>query len=142
MPGYHVTCRGAMRRRGNGDHVAQVRLVFREPQQFDTATVTELTVEADRLVLAQGGSVVLDVAADSIALIDHGNGGRLERLRAKHPNHGKSWTAMEDAKLRELHGQGVGMADLAHHFGRSRGAVRSALQRLNLIERTANEPRS
>lgn len=141
MPGYHVPCRGAAHD-GNGDHMAQVRLVFNEPQQFDAVTVTELTVEADRLVLAQGGSVVLDVAADSIAMIDHGTGGRLERLRAKHPNHGRPWTAEEDAKLGELHGQGVGTADLVQHFGRSRGAVRSALLRLGLIERAATEQRA
>lgn len=115
--------------------MAQVRLVFSEPQRIDSAMVTELTVEADRLVFAQDGTVVLDVAADTVALVERAGESRLARLRAEHPNHGKPWTVREDDDLRRMFGDGVGTAELARHFGRSRGAVRSALLRLGLVER-------
>ncbi|MFI0349196.1 hypothetical protein [Actinomadura sp. 9N407] len=115
--------------------MAQVRVTFTGPQQFGQVRVTELTVEADRLVLMNGGSAVLDVPAEALASADQGSGGRLDRLRSVHPNHGKAWTEQEDTELRRLFGAGVGTGDLGKHFGRSRGAVRSALLRLGLVER-------
>ncbi|XVQ08475.1 hypothetical protein ACQP1W_38855 [Spirillospora sp. CA-255316] len=115
--------------------MTQVRVTFTEPTRFGQVTVTELTVEADQIVLLSEGRPVLDVPAESLKSADRGERGRVARLRSQHPNHGKAWTAEEDAELRRLFGAGVGTADLVRHFGRSRGAVRSALLRLNLVER-------
>ncbi|MER6814510.1 hypothetical protein ABT299_34990 [Spirillospora sp. NPDC000708] len=122
--------------------MAQMRVVFDGPQRFDSVTVTEMTVEADQIVLLNGGQQVLNVRAESVRTLEgeETGGGRLARLRAKHPNHGKPWSAEEDARLRELHARGVPTADLVRHFGRSRGAVRSALLRLGLVERAASAP--
>lgn len=89
--------------------MAQMRVVFGGPQRFASVTVSEMTVEADQIVLLNGGQQVLNVRAESVRTLEgeETGGGRLARLRAKHPTHGKPWSAEEDARLRELHGQGV-----------------------------------
>ncbi|TDD26102.1 hypothetical protein E1287_36685 [Actinomadura sp. KC06] len=115
--------------------MARIRVIFDSPQTFDAITVTEMTVEADQVVLLNGGTPVLNVAADAVRSLEGAGGGRLARLRAKHPNHGKPWTAEEDAELTRRWNEGVSAADLSEHFGRSRGAVRAAALRLRLPER-------
>ncbi|RSN51761.1 hypothetical protein [Actinomadura sp. WAC 06369] len=121
--------------------MGEVRVTFNGPQRFDAVTVTEMTVQADQLVSLHRGQQVLNVTAESVRTLETGDGagGRLERLRAKHPNHGKPWTADEDAQLTARFRAGARPAELAEEFGRSRGAVRSALLRLGLVERAAPE---
>lgn len=120
--------------------MVQIRVSFDSPQRLGAITATDITVEADQLVLLNGGNAVLNVAAGAVRSLERAGGGRLARLRARYPNHGKPWTAEEDAELTRLWGEGASTADLSERFGRSRGAVRSAALRLNLGERVS-EPR-
>lgn len=114
--------------------MGQVRVVFDTPQQFGTVTLTEITVDADRLVLMAGGTVTLDVAAGVVRTLDGGAATRTARLRGRNRNHGRSWQPVEEAELRRLWGA-MSVAELAAHFGRSRGAISSAARRLKLPER-------
>ncbi|MGI5201461.1 hypothetical protein ACQEU6_07760 [Spirillospora sp. CA-108201] len=63
--------------------MAQVRVTFEGPQTFGAITVTDMTVEADQLVLLKGGTAVLNVAADVVRSAEGVNGGRLAQLRAR-----------------------------------------------------------
>jgi hypothetical protein len=42
------------------------------------------------------------------------------------------WTATDDAELKELHGKGCSIEQLAAHFKRGEGAIRSRLYKLGL----------
>ncbi|MGI5208739.1 hypothetical protein ACQEU6_45135 [Spirillospora sp. CA-108201] len=113
----------------------EVRVMFERPQTFGSVTVSEMRVEADRLVLVNAGAVALDVAVTEVRSVDWGTGARAERLRALFPNHGKPWTTEEDAELRRMWEAGTPKSELVKHFGRSPGGVRSALLRLGLVQR-------
>ena|SRR5437588_4383478 len=55
---------------------------------------------------------------------------RIDRLREKYPNAYLPWTAEDDRRLRELHQQAVGIAELARTFGRQPSAIRSRLEKV------------
>lgn len=82
-----------------------------------------------------GREVLLDVATDNVRAMDRGAGARTERLRGSHRNHGRAWSGLEESELRRMWGEGVSLADLVKHFGRSPGGIRSALLRLGLVQR-------
>ncbi|MGH3244470.1 MAG: hypothetical protein ACRDNL_29135 [Spirillospora sp.] len=114
--------------------MGQVRVIFAAPQQFGSAVLDEITVDADRLVLMSGGAVALDVPAAVVRSLDRGAAASTARLRGQNRNHGRSWAAEEEEELRRLW-LTTGMAELETHFGRSRGAISSAARRLKLPER-------
>ena len=59
---------------------------------------------------------------------------RLEKMRQKHPNAYKPWSADDDARLTELFRDDKKVSVLVKEFGRQRGAIESRLVRLGLVE--------
>jgi hypothetical protein len=59
---------------------------------------------------------------------------RLQKMREKHPNAYKPWTAEDDARLTELFRASAAVSTLVKEFGRQRGAINSRLVRLGLVE--------
>ena len=57
----------------------------------------------------------------------------LAALREKYPNMGRPWTKDDDALLAQMFGEKKKNADIARHFGRKPGAIRSRLGHLGLI---------
>ena len=57
-----------------------------------------------------------------------------EKIRNEYPNAYQPWEKTQDFKLRELFEKGLSVAELARVFGRNRGAIRSRLAKLELIE--------
>ncbi|MFD0691139.1 hypothetical protein [Actinomadura fibrosa] len=117
-----------------------VRVVFETPQDFDGVRVPELTVDADRLVLVAGGTVVLDVPADNVREVGPPEEAAqvpaavepLPELRTPYPNAGRIWTAAEEDELRRLWAAGASEAELVERFGRSPEAIDGAVHRLGL----------
>ncbi len=58
----------------------------------------------------------------------------LEKLREAYPNAYAPWRAEEDADLTRRYRAGEKTADIAHAFGRQRGAIRARLKKLGLIQ--------
>ena len=56
-------------------------------------------------------------------------------VRQEHPNAYQRWTADADDELARRFREGMDIADLAHHFHRGEGAIRSRLDRLILVAR-------
>jgi hypothetical protein len=59
--------------------------------------------------------------------------GPYARVREKHPNAGKPWSAADDEELRRLFTAGNSIEDLALLFARTPNGVRVRLERLGLI---------
>ena len=57
-----------------------------------------------------------------------------EKMREKHSNAYLPWDKAQDDKLRELFVQSSPAADLAKTFNRTRGAIKSRLVKLGLLE--------
>ena len=57
-------------------------------------------------------------------------------IRQGHPKAYEKWTSEDDERLKGMHAAGVGVSELAEHFGRMRGAIRSRLRKLGLLEET------
>ncbi len=58
-----------------------------------------------------------------------------DAIRARHPNAYLPWDKTQDERLRELFAQGSSVSSLAHTFNRTRGAIRSRLAKLGLVEK-------
>jgi F-box protein 18 (helicase) len=58
----------------------------------------------------------------------------LDAIREKHKEAYKPWTTALDEELSNMYLEGIHVKDLAKHFGRTRGAINSRLQKLELIE--------
>lgn len=54
-------------------------------------------------------------------------------VREKYPNAHRAWTTANDESLRELFTDGQKNGDIARHFGRKPGAIRSRLLKLGLV---------
>jgi hypothetical protein len=59
-----------------------------------------------------------------------------DNIRARHPNAYFPWDKAMDEQLRELYEKGSPVADLAHTFNRTRGAIRSRLAKLGLADKS------
>jgi hypothetical protein len=57
-----------------------------------------------------------------------------DAIRARHPNAYLPWDTAQDEKLRELFVNGASVAGLAKTFDRTKGAIRSRLAKLGLVE--------
>jgi superfamily I DNA/RNA helicase len=55
-----------------------------------------------------------------------------EKIRKKHKAAYKRWTGELDDELAEMYCDGVNVRDLAKHFGRTKGAIRSRIKKLDL----------
>jgi ATP-dependent exoDNAse (exonuclease V) alpha subunit len=56
-------------------------------------------------------------------------------IRARHPNAYLPWDKTQDEQLRILFAQGPSVASLAHTLNRTRGAIRSRLAKLGLVDK-------
>lgn len=113
--------------------MAKIRITFAQPQQFGVATVTELTVEADRLLALTNGEEVLNVPVEAVARLDQGQPQRGAKSRERHPNHGKPWTDEDKESLAHQWQEGTALDDLSDHFGRSRSGIWAKLTDLGLL---------
>jgi ATP-dependent DNA helicase PIF1 len=59
---------------------------------------------------------------------------RIDKMRQKHPNAYRPWSAEDDARLSELFRASASVSTLVKEFGRQRGAINSRLIRLGLVE--------
>lgn len=62
--------------------------------------------------------------------------GKLELLREKFPNAGRSWSKEDDATLTEMFNAKKSYAEISEHFGRKSSAIEARLGHLGLIEAT------
>lgn len=58
----------------------------------------------------------------------------VDSVRSKYRSAYMPWTEELDKELTVLYCEGVNVKDLAKHFGRTRGAIRSRIQKLELDE--------
>lgn len=61
-------------------------------------------------------------------------GSSYAKIREKHPNAYKSWSAEQDEELKQFFASGVPLEQLAETFGRKEGAVRMRLVKLGMLE--------
>ncbi len=59
----------------------------------------------------------------------------LEEIREKHKDAYKPWTRELDDELENMYCEGVNIRDMAKHFGRTTGAIRSRIEKLELEEK-------
>lgn len=58
----------------------------------------------------------------------------LAATRKDHPNAYAPWSSVDDTILAELHGAGADLHTMMARFGRQRGAIKSRLRKLGLVE--------
>jgi superfamily I DNA/RNA helicase len=58
----------------------------------------------------------------------------LDEVRTRHKDAYKPWTQQLDDELTLMYCEGVNVKDLARHFGRTKGAIRSRIKKLELVE--------
>ncbi|MCY3905466.1 MAG: DNA helicase RecQ [Caldilineaceae bacterium] len=63
----------------------------------------------------------------------------VEEIRRQHPKAYAKWSSEDDERLKEMYAAGTGVAELARHFGRNTGAIRSRLRKLGLDYDVAEE---
>ncbi len=61
-----------------------------------------------------------------------GRGNTYGRAKEEAKDANKSWTNAMDDELTIMYGDGVGLAELAEHFGRTKGAVQMRIRKLGL----------
>ncbi|WP_329519883.1 hypothetical protein [Spirillospora sp. NBC_01491] len=109
-------------------------MIFAEEQNFAGALVTEVTVDAARLVLVGAqGEALLDVPVAGVRNVDRGRQARTERLKAEHVNHGRPWDESERTRLREMCASKTPMREMINQIGRSSGSIRGEMRRLGLV---------
>jgi len=59
---------------------------------------------------------------------------RLQKMRQKHPNAYKAWSADDDTRLTEMFTASAKVSTLVKEFGRQRGAINARLIKLGLID--------
>ena len=57
----------------------------------------------------------------------------VDKIREKHKEAYQPWTEREDKELRKVYNKGVRIPDIAIHFNRTTGAIRSRLKKVGLI---------
>ncbi|MDP2386464.1 MAG: UvrD-helicase domain-containing protein [Bacteroidota bacterium] len=58
----------------------------------------------------------------------------VEEVRTRHQDAYKPWTSELDNELTRMHCEGINTRDMAKHFGRTKGAIRSRVKKLQLEE--------
>jgi len=123
--------------------MGKFRVRFTEPQRVGDVMppdvlVSEVVVEADRLVLVREGTEVqLDVGAETVAELRPVSEEAPRKTRERAMNDGAAWTEHEIESLRAAWETGPKTAarvkELASLHGRSVGAIRSRLKALGLV---------
>jgi len=100
-------------------------------EAFNKMGEGELAALQRRFVFAIGGKEPAEVAKERAA----GAGlSRIEKMRQKHPNAYRAWSAEDDARLTGLFRASAAVSTLVKEFGRQRGAINARLIRLGLVE--------
>jgi hypothetical protein len=134
---------GLVGERQRETHMGKFRVTFSTPQRVmdvmpSDVLVTEVVVEADRLVLLRDDGVQMDVSPDVVAsagavLVEptqEAGGKKQDRPE----NEGKPWGQEEIAELLTAWESGItNTRELAERHGRSSGAIRSRLKLLGLV---------
>ena len=98
---------------------------------FAAMPAPELAALHKQFLTAIGGKDPADIKKEK----ESGEGlSRLQKMRQKHPNAYKAWSAEDDARLTELFRDNAKVSTLVKEFGRQRGAINSRLIRLGLVE--------
>ncbi|MSR70488.1 AAA family ATPase [Candidatus Kaiserbacteria bacterium] len=103
---------------------------------FAQMPVPELAELHKKFVTAIGGKEPVPGQASNFKDANNKQDGqnRLEKIREKHPNAYKPWSAEDDARLTELFRNSTKTSALIKEFGRHKGAIESRLMRLGLVE--------
>ncbi|MCZ0940630.1 MAG: RecQ family ATP-dependent DNA helicase [Caldilineaceae bacterium] len=64
----------------------------------------------------------------------------VEEKRREHPRAYEKWSLEDDERLKEMYAAGHSIAELAKHFGRNNGAIRSRLKKLGLDKGVVANP--
>lgn len=98
---------------------------------FSTVAGDEMTARHERFLRQSGGTIQSNEPMTRESPPASG----FDRVRARHPNAYFPWDKTQDERLRELFMGGLPVAGLAHTFNRTRGAIRSRLVKLGLVEK-------
>ncbi len=114
---------------------------------FSTINPEELSTMHGNFVAACGGTMPSKQSKDPQSKVDRQHEKQLRQttptpqksysvaqLRQKHPNAYRSWSKADDELLRQQYTAGSDIEELSTAFGRRRGAIRSRLVKLGLIE--------
>lgn len=107
---------------------------------FSGMTGEEMTARHERFLRLCGGTI----QSESRASAPKASGDPQTRetppssgfdaIRARHPNAYFPWDKAQDEQLKDLFAKGAPVADLAKSFNRTRGAIRSRLAKLGLVD--------
>jgi hypothetical protein len=110
---------------------------------FSGMTGNEMTARHERFLRGRGGTIQSESRA-SAPNAARALGEPMTRetppssgfdvIRVRHPNAYLPWDKAQDEQLRELFAQGSTVSSLAHTFNRTRGAIRSRLAKLGLVD--------
>ncbi len=98
---------------------------------FGGMTGEERTAKHERFLRRCGGTIRFNEPMTRATPPPSG----FDTIRARHPNAYCPWDQAQDEQLRELFAQGSSVASLAQTFNRTRGAIRSRLAKLGLVEK-------
>jgi hypothetical protein len=98
---------------------------------FGRITGNEMTVRHERFLRLCGGTIRFNEPMTRETPSSSG----FDAIRARHPNAYLPWDKAQDEQLRELFAQGSSVGSLAHTFNRTRGAIRSRLAKLGLVDK-------
>ncbi len=87
-------------------------------------------------ILREGNQAKKDptISKDNSGKFDMGKAFSVDEIRKRHKEAYKPWTEALDDELTVMYCEGVNIKDLAKHFGRTKGAIRSRIKKLELDE--------
>ncbi len=98
---------------------------------FSGVTAEEMTARYERFLRRCGGTIPCNEPTTRETPPSSG----FDTIRVRHPNAYVPWDKAQDEQLRELFAQGSSVASLAQSFNRTKGAIRSRLAKLGLMEK-------
>ncbi|MEQ8688666.1 MAG: 3'-5' exonuclease [Imperialibacter sp.] len=111
-------------------HIPEALMPFNFPKSPQIHVIS-IPPEEDR----KGEVSVGGLKRGGVSLGDtHQKSYTVEEVRAGHKDAYKPWSAELDEELTVMYCEGVNVKNLAEHFGRTRGAIRSRIKKLELQE--------
>jgi len=99
----------------------------------DIMVTAKLAQELIQEFVAPDNQIIVEGVIQVVA-----NSGRIQNLtelRKEHPRAFEKWTETEEGQLTEMYSSGRSLAEIARVLKRKRGAVRTRLKKLGLIDR-------
>lgn len=96
---------------------------------FNDVAGDEMTARHERFLRVCGGTIPFNEPT----MRETPSASGFNTIRARHPDAYMPWDKAQDERLRELFMGGLPLAELAHTFNRTRGAISSRLAKLGLI---------